>query len=135
MSIIEMTRELGKALQSDPVYMQFAAAKIANEKDDTLTEQISEFHKTKMALDVEMCKEDKDTEAIKTLNDKLTSLYSSVTENPNMVAFEAAQAQMDELLQRIHFILTSAAKGEDPMTCPDTPPACSGSCATCGGCG
>lgn len=130
-----MTRELAKAVQADPRYSQFAAAKLANDKDTELQRQISEFNQTKMKLNVEMCKPDKDTDAITALNNELNALFASVTENPNMVAFEAARAQMDELLESIHYIITRAANGDDPMTCPETPPAsCGGSCATCGGC-
>ncbi|MDE6592319.1 MAG: YlbF family regulator [Oscillospiraceae bacterium] len=137
MSVIEKARELGKALQEDEIYSRYKAAKLANDKDESLQKNIVEFNSTKMELNIEMAKDDKDTDAITRLNSKLNSIYKEVTENPNMVAFEAARSEMDDILESIHYIITCAANGDDPMTCPDSPPAseCSGSCATCGGCG
>lgn len=136
MSVIEKARELGKALQEDERYSRYRAAKLANDKDETLQKDIAEFNSTKIELNAEMAKDDKDTEAITRLNSKLNSIYVKVTENPNMVAFEAARSEMDDILESINYIVTSAANGDDPMTCPETPPAsCTGSCATCGGCG
>lgn len=135
MNVIEMARELGKVLQTDPRYAQFAAAKLANDKDIELQKEIADFNAAKMELNIEMAKMDKDTEAITAINNKLNALFASVTQNPNMVAFEAARDQLDGVLESIHYIITCAANGDDPMTCPETPPAsCSGSCAGCSGC-
>lgn len=135
MDIIEMAREMGKVLQEDPRYKQFAAAKLANDKDLDLQKEIADFNAAKMELNIEMAKTDKDTEAITAINNKLNALFASVTQNPNMVAFEAARDQLDEALESIHYILTCAANGDDPMTCPEKPPvSCGGSCASCAGC-
>lgn len=136
MNVIEITRELGKALQEDPRYSMYYAAKLANDKDEELQNKINEFHATKMKLDIEMAKSDKDTAAISTLNSELNSLYMTVSENPNMIAFEAAKAEMDDLLQSINYIIVAAANGQDPMTCPEKAPetGCSGSCSSCAGC-
>ncbi len=137
MSVIEKARELGMALQEDERYSRYRAAKLANDKDESLQKNIAEFNRTKMELNIEMAKDDKDTDAITRLNSKLNSIYKEVTENPNMIAFEAASSEIDDILGSINYIVTCAANGGDPMTCPDSPPAseCSGSCATCGGCG
>ena len=75
-------------------------------------------------------------EEIVKLNSRLTALYNEITANPNMIAFEKARDDMDSVLESINFIITSAANGNDPMTCPETPPpSCGGSCAGCSGCG
>ncbi|MGN1089812.1 MAG: YlbF family regulator [Huintestinicola sp.] len=136
MNVIEAARELGKVLQSDTRYCQYTAAKLANDKDEELQRQIAQFNEKKMQLNIEMGKTDKDTAAITALNNELNALYMSVTENPNMIAFEAAKSQMDDLLQSINYIIVCAANGDDPMTCPDMPPqtGCSGSCSSCAGC-
>ncbi|MCM1578572.1 MAG: YlbF family regulator [Ruminococcus sp.] len=135
MSVIEKTRELGKALQEDERYARYRAAKLANDKDESLQKNISEFNSTKMELNAYMAVEDKDTDTVTRLNSKLNQLYRDVTENPNMIAFEAARSEMDDLLSSINYIVTCAANGDDPMTCPENAPACTGSCSTCGGCG
>ena len=104
-------------------------------KDEELQKQIMEFHAKRMDLNTEMGKAEKDTNAITALNNELNALYSQVVSNPKMIAFEAAKAEMDGILESINFIVTSAANGDDPMTCPETAPhTCGGSCSTCGGC-
>lgn len=135
MNVIEAARALGKALQEDPRYMQYTAAKLANDKDEELQKQIADFNAKRMELNGEMGKPDKNTDTITALNNELNALYMSVTGNPNMMAYEAARAQMDEILASINYIVTCAANGEDPMTCPETAPhSCGGSCESCGGC-
>ncbi len=135
MNVIEAARALGKALQEDPRYMQYTVAKLANDKDEELQKQIADFNAKRMELNGEMGKPDKNTDTITALNNELNALYMSVTGNPNMMAYEAARAQMDEILASINYIVTCAANGEDPMTCPETAPhSCGGSCESCGGC-
>ncbi|MBQ7782389.1 MAG: YlbF family regulator [Oscillospiraceae bacterium] len=135
MNVIECARELGKALQADPRYTAYAAAKLANDNDETLQQQIKDFNSKKMELNIELGKQDKDTDRINALDTELRGLYEAVVGNPKMVAFEKAKADMDEILASVNYIVTAAANGEDPMTCSDTPPmSCSGSCASCSGC-
>ena len=40
MTVIEITRQLGAAIQEDPRYKEYEAARQANEKDDALNELI-----------------------------------------------------------------------------------------------
>lgn len=135
MNVIETVRELGKALQADPAYAAYVAAKNANDKDADLQQKIADFNSKRMDLNMEMGKDNKDTDKITALNNELNKLYMDVTSNPNMIAFEAAKAQMDELLDSINYIVTCAANGEDPMTCPEhAPHSCGGNCGSCGGC-
>ena len=115
MNVIEAARELGKALQADPRYIQYTAAKLANDKDEELQKQIMEFHAKRMDLNTEMGKAEKDTNAITALNNELNALYSQVVSNPKMIAFEAAKAEMDGILESINFIVTSAANGDDHL--------------------
>lgn len=135
MNVIEAARALGKALQEDRRYNAYAAAKLANDKDGELQKNITDFNVKKMELNTEMAKEDKNTETITALNNDLNRLYAAVVTNPHMMAFENAKSDMDGILESINYIITCAANGEDPMTCPETNPvSCTGSCSTCGGC-
>ncbi|MGN0665928.1 MAG: YlbF family regulator [Huintestinicola sp.] len=134
--VIELARELGKALQEDPAYNSFITAKAANECDTELQKMIMRFQEAKADLDSELTKKDKDTEKIKALDSEMRELYDSVMKNEHMVAFDKAQSDMDDILNSIQFIITTAANGGDPLTCPETAPqtSCTGSCSTCGGC-
>ena len=50
MDIIEMTRELGRALQNDERYIAMVAARQASDEDQALQEAIGEFNLKRMAI-------------------------------------------------------------------------------------
>ena len=133
MDIIEMTRELGKALQADDRYTAYMLAKQANDNDTVLQALISGFENMRLQLNEELAKDDKDTERIKELDEGIKSNYKQIMSNKNMMVFSAAQGSLEALVNNMNQIITMCANGEDPETCqPST--GCSGSCATCGGC-
>lgn len=134
MDIIEMTRELGKALQADDRYTAYMLAKQANDNDTVLQALINGFENMRLQLNEELAKDDKDTERIKELDEGIKSNYKQIMSNKNMIVFTAAQGSLEALVNNMNQIITMCANGEDPDTCqPST--GCSGSCATCGGCG
>ncbi|MCM1133217.1 MAG: YlbF family regulator [Ruminococcus flavefaciens] len=134
MDIIEMTRELGKALQNDDRYIAYMLAKQANDDDTVLQALINGFENMRLQLNEELAKDDKDTERIKELDEGIKSNYKQIMENRNMIVFMAAQNSLESLVNNIQQIITLCANGSDPETCqPST--GCSGSCSTCGGCG
>ena len=72
---------------------------------------------------------------MKRLDAELKEVYNKIMANPNMAEFTAAQEKVEKLINSVNFIISMAANGEDPMTCPEEQPAsCGGSCSTCGGC-
>ena len=134
MDIIEMTRELGKALQNDDRYIAYDLAKRANDNDEELQKQIASFEEMRSQLNTEIIKEDKDTDRIKELDQGIKDVYQKIMSNRNMMVFSAAQKALEALVNNMNQIITLCANGEDPATCePST--GCTGSCATCGGCG
>lgn len=135
MTVIEMARELGKALQEDERYKKYQEAKIKNDKDVELQNMIGDFNVKRMQLNQEMQKKEKDADAMKHLDAELKEVYNKIMANPNMAEFTAAQEKVEKLINSVNFIISMAANGEDPMTCPEEQPAsCGGSCSTCGGC-
>ena len=82
-----------------------------------------------------MQKPDKDGEKMTALDTQIRELYDEIMAMPKMIAFNVAKEVMDKLLGSVNYIISMAANGEDPMTCPEEAPhSCSGSCASCGGC-
>ena len=133
MDIMEMTRELGKALQNDDRFIAYNLAKQANDNDKELQDLINSFTNMQNQLSEELRKDDKDGEALKELDRNIKATYNKIMSNKNMIVFSAAQKSLESLVQNINQIITMCANGEDPETCqPST--GCSGSCATCGGC-
>ena len=68
MGIIEATRNLGVEIQKDERFIRFIKAKLANDNDEALQNQIGEFNTIRMNLDREMNAEKQDEEKIKELS-------------------------------------------------------------------
>ncbi len=133
MGIIEATRNLGVEIQKDERFIRFIKAKLANDNDETLQNQIGEFNTVRMNLDREMNAETQDEDKIKELNEKLREIYTAVMSSKTMLEYNTAKADVDAMLNDINSIIMQCVEGEDPMTAePHT--ACTGSCSTCGGC-
>lgn len=139
MTVIEAARELGKVIQSDERYIEYVKAKKANDEDETLQNLIGEFNLVRQNLMMESDKPEgeRNDEKLRELNQKTQAAYEQVMTNENMALFTMAKQGMDKLMSEINTILTYSVEGENPETCPSEPPAsaCSGNCASCGGCG
>ncbi len=133
MGIIEATRNLGVEIQKDERFIRFIKAKLANDNDEALQNQIGEFNTIRMNLDREMNNETQDEAKIRELNEKLREIYTAVMSSKTMLEYNTAKADLDAMLNDINSIIMQCVEGEDPMTAePHT--ACTGSCSTCGGC-
>lgn len=133
MDIIEMARELGKAIQEDERYLALQIAKQQSDEDIALQELIGEFNLKRLALSNEANKEDRDEDKLQKLNLDLREVYTRIMENGNMISYNAARGNMDTLLHRLNAIINQSAEGEDPAT-TDYVESCGGDCSSCGGC-
>ncbi|MEA5134910.1 MAG: YlbF family regulator [Candidatus Fimivivens sp.] len=135
MDIIKMARELGKAIQQDELYKKMSEASAATEKSPELQSKINEFSELRVKLNQEVMKSEgeKNEDLIAELDSKLRTLYQSVTEDPTMMAYNSAKAQLEGTLNFISQIITGSANGQDPDSI-EQQTSCSGSCGSCGGC-
>ncbi|MDD4698717.1 MAG: YlbF family regulator [Oscillospiraceae bacterium] len=133
MDIIELTRQLGVAIQGEESYKKFDEAKKANDADEALQNQIGEFNLVRMSLDKELSSENKNDDKVTELNESLRDIYSKIMMSPSMVAYNEAKSGLDEMVNKVNGIITLSINGEDPMTA-ELPSACTGSCGSCGGC-
>ena len=134
MDIIEQTRELGKLIQQETSYIKLKAAEKDADADLELQNLIQEFNLKRLSINNETQKAEKDQEKIKELNDEMQKVYADIMSNKNMIDYNNAKQEFDQIITRVMTILQNCAQGEDPET-TDYTPSCSGSCATCGGCG
>lgn len=134
MDIIEMTRELGKMIQQEEAYKKLHDAEYKADNDSELQELIKEFNLKRLQINTETQKTNKDPEKIQELNSEMQKIYANIMSNQNMIDYNAAKQEFDQITTRIMTILQNCAQGEDPET-TDYTPSCSGSCSTCGGCG
>ena len=134
MDIIELTRELGKAIQADDRYIAYTLAKQANDDDEQLQNLINAFNLKRMQLQMEVGKADKDDDKIAELDEVIKSSYKSIMDNPKMKVYQAAKEGLDELLNQINTIISMSANGMDPDQINLDLASCTGNCSTCGGC-
>ena len=136
MDVMELTRELGKAIQQDDRYIAYNLAKQVNDNDAELNADIEKFDALRSELNEIMRKDvqAEDTDKLKELDESIKAQYQKIITNKNMVVFQAAQKSLETLINNINQIITMCANGEDPETCQPTS-GCSGSCEGCAGCG
>ena len=134
MDIIEMTRELGRALQNDERYIAMVTARQASDEDQALQEAIGEFNLKRMAISNEAQKDDRNEETLQRLNAEFHAVYQKIMENEHMLRYNDAKNEFDALLQRMTGILSLCADGEDPETCDYDAASCGGNCSSCAGC-
>lgn len=134
MDVITMARELGKEIQKDPRYTAYQSAQAIADGDAELQDLIGKFNLKKIDLQNEIQNPDKTTESLQAIDAVLKEIYAKIMSNANMIAYNVAKREMDNMLSFVQEIITAAANGEDPDTVEESTEACTGSCATCGGC-
>ena len=135
MDVIEMTRKRGRSNQEDERCRAQVEACSNNDTGGEIQNRGGEFNQLRSQLSVEMQQPDMDGEKMTALDTQIRELYDEIMAMPKMIAFNEAKEVMDKLLGSVNYIISMAANGEDPMTCPEEAPhSCSGSCASCGGC-
>ena len=119
MDALQAARELGKAIQADPRYKDYVAAKEANDADEELQKLISAFSAKRAALQTEMSKEpeEQDGEKIRIMNKEMQDAYGEVMKNVNMANFAVVKNAFDILLNEVNMIISMSCEGEDPDTC------------------
>ncbi len=131
MDVIQMARELGKAIQQQECYAAFLQAKENNDNDEALQKAIGDFNLLRMNINAEMSKSDKDAEKLKAMDTELREMYQSIMENENMARYNEAKQEIDRIVSDVNTILMMSVNGEDPEKIDLA--ACTGNCATCGG--
>ena len=137
MSVIELTRQLGAAIQKDERYLAFAAAKEANEKDEALNALMGEIQMIQMNYQMEASKETPDSAKMQEFEAEFNAKYEAFMANENMQKYDEARAQVDSMMNYIMQILGLCVNGADPATCEPEEQhdhSCDGSCSSCSGC-
>ena len=136
MTVIELTRQLGAAIQEDARYKEYEAARKTNEADDELNNLIGKINLIQLNYQNEASKgEEADPAKMEQFAKEFEEAYREIMLNGNMVKFEAAKTAVDDMMNEIMGILACCIDGQDPATCtPEQEHHCSGSCDSCGGC-
>ena len=97
MDVIELARELGKAIQQDERFLAMQIARQNSDNDDELQQLIGEFNLKRMAINNEAAKENRDEAKLQQLNSELRETYAKVMQNKNMNAYNEAKELMDNM--------------------------------------
>lgn len=135
-NIIDIARELGRQLQREDAYIKFNIAREAADEDKELQKLIAEFSAIRAEMSEMTAKPDdeRDADAARKLGENMRKVYAEIMSNERMKNYNEAKDAFDIIMNRISAIIQKSSEGEDPDTA-DYTPSCSGSCATCGGCG
>ena len=132
--VIKLARELGAALQEDERYIALMSAKKANDEDENLQNLIGEFNMIMLKAQQESEKEDRDEAKLEQYNTEYMEAYGKIMATESMRSYQAAQSDMEELVNEMNGIIAMSLNGEDPATCDPSAANCTHDCSTCGGC-
>ncbi len=134
MEILDITRQLCKAIQENDIYKEFALAKKTNDEDKELQDLIGEFNIIRMNMNKEMSSPEKNEEKIQEYNTQLQDCYKKVMQNESMQNYNQAKTALDGIVGKVNLLINMCIDGADPETVEIPDASCSGSCSTCGGC-
>lgn len=133
--LMEMAKELGRALQQDERYLAFRRASEENDKDEALQNLIGEFNLKRLDLGNEEDKAEPDADRVKRLGEEVRELYSQIMAHDSMRQYQAARGVFEQLLDGINRVIAYSAAGQDPDSFdPAAAASCGGDCAGCAGC-
>ncbi|MBQ6419832.1 MAG: YlbF family regulator [Clostridia bacterium] len=138
MDIVELTRQLGAAIQADERYVAYAEAKRKNDEDQALGALIGKLNIIQLSYRNESEKENPDEARLEKWDAEFRNLYTEIMRNEKMLAFQEKKQAVDDMMNYLIQILNLCVNGADPATCEPVPEdggGCTGSCSTCGGCG
>ena len=137
MDVIEVTRQLGAAIQADDRYLTFMEAKKAADNDANVQLMLSQIEAIRTQYQNEASKPAPDQASLQALDQSFQTLYQQVLANETMQAANAAGQEIDSMMNYIMQILSLCVNGEDPATCePKAQEGCGcegGDCSSCGG--
>lgn len=136
MDAIKEFKKAACAMQQDERYLRLAAARKANDEDEGLQGMIGQFNLTRLELNHEMEKDERDNARIAELNEQINKLYAGIMAAPTMLAYNEAKQEIKPLVNHINAIVAAAVDGDDPMLVEEPVEACGAEgCAGCSGCG
>ncbi len=123
MEIMKLAEQLGQAIKADPRVAKMNEAKEAYDKDEALQGLMFEYNMQQVALGEEYKKESPDKSVIEAIEKRLDEIVSAVTSNPLFIALNAAEEEVNALMQEVNAEITFQITGQRP---------CSHDCSSCG---
>ena len=126
MEIFELAAQLGKELKKDERLVRMAKAKEAYENDMDLRTLMREYQVQQIALEKTAGQKDVEARFLEMIQDRINDLYNQIIAHPVYVELEAAQNEVNALMNAVNNTITFEITGEMPSSCTHD-------CSTCGG--
>lgn len=126
MEIFELAAQLGKTLKQDARLVRMVKAKEAYENDSELRTLMREYQVQQIALEKTAGQKDVEARFLEMIQDRINQLYEQIIAHPVYVELEAAQEEVNALMNAVNNTITFEITGEMPSSCTHD-------CSTCGG--
>ena len=127
MGIFELAAELGRTLKEDKRLVALEQARVAYESDERVMKLMMEYEVQQRAMQNEAMKPERDDALIGMIQDRIDALYDQIVATESYKALEAAQDEVNELMNMVNNTITFNITGKDAASCTHD-------CSTCGGC-
>ena len=126
MEIFALAAQLGQELKKDERLVRMANAKQAYETDGELRTLMREYQVQQIALEKTAGQKDVEARFLEMIQDRINLLYEQIVAHPVYVELEAAQEEVNALMNAVNNTITFEITGEMPSSCTHD-------CSTCGG--
>ena len=123
MEILELAAQLGQAIKADARIAKMNEAREAYEKDEDVQKLMLEYNAQQIALAEEYKKNPVDQKIIEAIENRLDEIVNQVTTNPVFMAINAAQEEVNALMNEVNAEIEFQITGKRP---------CSHDCGSCG---
>ncbi len=130
--VFEKTRELGEAIQRSEEYLALKAAEAKAMKNAEAAEAMGKYMELRHQMEGMIAQGDKDWVKIKQVSDEMESWQERMNMVDDIIQLNRAQKAFSTLIDEVNSVLRFIVTGEMPS---EDKEGCSGSCATCHGCG
>jgi len=147
MELIELARALGEKLAESEQYKRFCETRDVCKANAELKKKLDEFKVQKKVYEIESEKEEKDENLLDAINARMETLYSEITQHPEMKAYTQAEDALNVLMSAINMTITSYITPENLTSSEEeygnyedcdeeggTAGGCTHNCSTCKGC-
>ena len=86
-----------------------------------------EYEVQQRAMQNEAMKQERDEAILEMIQSRIDTLYDEIVASESYKALEAAQNEVNELMNKVNTTITYNITGEEPSGCTHN-------CSTCGGC-
>ena len=126
-NVFELAMQLGRALKADERLVRMEKVRAEFETNEEITALMSEYDVQQKALATAYSSTERDEAFINSINGRITAIYEQVITTEAYKNYEAAQNEVNDLMEQVNNAIQAAVSGVEPSGCTHN-------CATCKGC-